>query len=112
SMAEDLFITMYKNLKPSIESVVDSAKDLTQWFANLSPETQKNIVQFGLLAAAAGPVLSVTGKLTFGVGALMQGVGGLTKAIGLSKGVGLLGSMSMLGPGAVAGVAIAGAVGL
>ncbi len=108
SMLEDLFIEMYQNLKPALNDVVDGAKDLTQWFANLSPKTQENIVKFGLLAAAMGPVLSVTGKLTFGVGSLMQGTGALAKTIGLSKGAGLLGAMSGLGPVAIGGVAVAG----
>src|SRR5699024_4383893 len=108
SMAEDLFITMYQNLKPSLESVVESAKSLTEWFSNLSPKTQENIVKFGLLAAAIGPVLSVTGKLSMGIGGLMQGAGGLTKAIGLSKGAGLLGALGGLGPLAVGGIAVAG----
>lgn len=108
SMLEDLFIEMYQNLKPALNDVVDGAKDLTQWFANLSPKTQENILKFGLLAAAMGPVLSITGKLTFGVGSLMQGTGALAKTIGLSKGAGLLGAMSGLGPVAVGGLAVAG----
>src|SRR5699024_1240060 len=112
SMAEDLFITMYQNLKPSLESVVESAKSLTEWFSNLSPKTQENIVKFGLLAAAIGPVLSVTGKLSIGIGGLMQGEGGLTKAIGVSKGAGLLGALSGLGPLAVGGIAVAGIAGV
>lgn len=112
SMVEDLFIEMYQNLKPTIESVIEGAKDLTQWFSNLSPETQENIVKFGLLAAAMGPVLSITGKLTFGIGGLMQGAGALTKAIGMSKGAGLLGALGNLGPLAIGGVAVAGIAGV
>lgn len=108
SMVEDLFIEMYQNLKPTFESIIDSAKNLTKWFSDLSPETQKNIVKFGLLAAAMGPVLSITGKLTMGIGGLMQGAGALTKAIGMSKNVGLLGAMGSLGPLAIGGVAVAG----
>lgn len=112
SMLEDLFIEMYQNLKPALESVIDGAKGLTQWFANLSPETQENIVKFGALAAAMGPVLSITGKMTMGIGGLMQGAGALTKTIGLSKGVGLLGALSALGPVAIGGIAVAGIVGV
>lgn len=110
SMVEDLFIEMYQNLKPTLESIIDSAKDLTRWFADLSPKTQENILKFGLLAAAMGPVLSVTGKLTFGVGSLMQGTGALAKTIGLSKGAGLLGALGGLGPLAIGGIAVAGLV--
>jgi len=108
SMIEDLFIEMYQNLRPALESTIDGAKSLTNWFAELSPKTQENIIKFGALAFAMGPVLSITGKLTFGIGSLMQGAGSLTKTIGLSKGAGLLGAMGSLGPLAVGGVAVAG----
>lgn len=108
SMVEDLFIEVYQNLKPSLEQTVEVLKDVTQWFANLSPETQENIIKFGLLAAAAGPVLSIFGKLTFGVGTLMQATGSLTKTIGMGKGKGLTGALSLLSKGGVVGLAIAG----
>lgn len=112
SMVEDLFIEMYKNLKPTLEAIVEKLKDATNWFAQLSPKTQENIVKFGLLAAAMGPVLSVTGKLTFGIGGLMQGAGALTKTIGLAKGVGTAGAIASLGPAGVTGLAIAGVAAL
>lgn len=112
SMLEDLFIEMYQNLKPALESLIDSAKDLTQWFADLSPKTQENIVKFGALAFAAGPVLSIFGKLTKGVGGLVQGSGKLVKSIGLANGAGLAGVLGGLGPAGVAGVAVAGITGI
>src|SRR5690625_1468281 len=108
SMVEDLFIEMYQNLKPTIETVIDSAKDLTEWFSNLSTETQANIAKFGMVAIAAGPVLSLFGKLTFGTGALVQVTGSLAKTIGLSKSAGALGALSGLGKAGVVGLAIAG----
>lgn len=108
SMVEDLFITLYQNLKPALEGVVDSAKNLTEWLANLSPKTQENILKFGLLAAAIGPVLSITGKLTYGMGALVQGSGILIKTIGLGGGSGLVGALAALGPAAIGGIAVAG----
>lgn len=112
SKLEDLFITAYKNLQPALESLIERAKDLTDWFASLSPKTQENIVKFGLLSAAAGPVLSIFGKLTFGTGALMQGMGGLTKVIGAKGGKGTLGAIAGLSKGGVVGLAIAGVAGL
>ncbi|WP_330948900.1 phage tail tape measure protein [Virgibacillus sp. MG-45] len=97
SKMEDLFITGYKNLRPTLDNLIEGAKDLTDWFAKLSPKTQENIVKFGLLAAAAGPVLSLTGKLTFGIGGLMQGMGALSKTIGVASGKGLLGRIGLMG---------------
>ncbi len=112
SMLQDLFIEMYKNLKPTIETTIDLLKDLTNWFAELSPKTQENIVKFGLLSAAAGPVLSIFGKLTMGTGMLMQGMGGLSKTIGVAKGTGTAASIASLGKGGVVGLAIAGVAAL
>ncbi|WP_074435678.1 phage tail tape measure protein [Oceanobacillus jeddahense] len=108
SMLEDLFIEVYQNLKPGLEQTVEVLKDVTEWFANLSPEAQENIIKFGLLAAAAGPVLSIFGKLSFGAGTLMQAAGGLTKTIGTAGGKGLAGAVGLLGKSGVVGLAIAG----
>src|SRR5690625_2202239 len=61
-----------------------------------------------MVAIAAGPVLSLFGKLTFGTGALVQVTGSLAKTIGLSKSAGALGALSGLGKAGVVGLAIAG----
>ncbi|MGY0692988.1 phage tail tape measure protein [Virgibacillus sp. FSP13] len=112
SMLEDLFIEAYQNLKPALESIIEKAKDLTQWFGDLSPKTQENIVKFGLLAATAGPVISIMGKLSFGIGSVMQATGTLTKSIGVGK-KGLVGAMTAgLTKTGVVGLAIAGVAAL
>ena len=109
SMMEDLFITTYKNLQPALVTTTDKAKDLTKWFANLSPETQTLITKFGLLAFASGPVISATGRITEGLGKTFTAVGDVSKAIGIATNGGTLAAaLSSLGPGAIAGVAIAG----
>ncbi len=112
SKLEDLFITTYKNLTPALNKLVDSAKDATDWFAQLSPKTQENIIKFGLLSAAAGPAISGFGKLTFGAGALMEVSGKLTKAIGLAGGSGAVGAIAGLSKAGVVGLAIAGVAAL
>ncbi|MCT1577531.1 phage tail tape measure protein [Oceanobacillus kimchii] len=112
SMVEDLFIETYQNLKPALEDTVEVLKDVTRWFANLSPEAQQNIIKFGLLAAAAGPVLSIFGQLTVGTGFLMQGMGALSKSIGVASGTGTAGKLAILGKAGVAGLAIAGIAGV
>lgn len=115
-------------LLPVIRDTLPVITDMVKTFANLPPETKKNIVQFGLLAAALGPVLTIGGALISGAGTLIGlgstlagvigGAGGVTAATaglgaaaataGGAAGVGTL----ALGLGGVAAVAlpVAGAI--
>ena len=90
--AKDMYDTMQDNLKGSIdemksaleeaglalsETLIPMVRSAAEWvtklagkFSALSPETQENIVKFGLLAAAIGPTLVLIGKVATGVGAL------------------------------------------
>lgn len=65
------------NMLPTIADLAKSAADLTKQFANLPPETQKTIITFAGIAAAAGPVLKVTGGITQGLGKMTGGIGKL-----------------------------------
>lgn len=87
----DLGQSVLTTLAPSIQKVAGVIKDGTKWFAQLDDKTKENIVKFGLLAAAVGPVLSVTGKLVSATGSLVEGggkaiewVGKMIKAHGLN----------------------------
>jgi len=54
-----------------LEHVTDIAKGFAEWLRNLSetnPELLKTMTNIALVAAAAGPLLSVTGKLSKGIG--------------------------------------------
>nr|DAO77548.1 MAG TPA: minor tail protein [Caudoviricetes sp.] len=74
--------------KPWIQKLADMAKA----FSEMSESQQQNIIKWGLLAAGAGPALSILGK---GIGV----IGGITKGIGfLTQGIGKVGSgLSVLG---------------
>lgn len=63
--------------KPTIKMLGDLAKK----FSDADPKTQKMIIRLLAYAAAAGPVLSVTGKLTKGTGMLTTGFGALMKQL-------------------------------
>lgn len=65
--------------KPWIQNLADMAKA----FSNMSTEQQQNIIKWGLLAAGAGPALTIFGKGIGLVGSFTKGLGWLTK--GLSK---------------------------
>lgn len=98
---KDVGISLGQTLLPHIQAFADKLGKLVDWFGNLDEGTQKSIVKFAALAAAAGPVLIVTGKLVGGVtslfGAGKKLVGGIGKIPGLIKN--LPGLVSKVGGG-------------
>lgn len=131
----DLGRELGEQLLPLVKDGMIFIKDMIQGFKDLSPETQENIIKFGLMAAAMGPVLSIGGKLVSGTGSLLSvagklavkigGTGGLTAATtGLSTAAGTAGGAAGMGAlttgfgGAlaaalpfIAGIGVAGLVG-
>jgi len=63
-----------------LKSAVPIIKSVADWFTSLSKETQENIVKFGLLLAAIGPVLKITGSLIQVFGGLVGAAGKVSKA--------------------------------
>lgn len=95
-----------EDMLPTIERIGDGAKDLAEKWDSLSPKTQDLIVKLGLIAAASGPVLSTTGKLTEGVGKLVGQIGDantpLMKFVGFLKGPEGIAVAATVAAGAVA----------
>lgn len=85
----NLGMTMANDLLPHIQPVIADVTKMVQAFSKLDKSTQQNIVKWGLYAAALGPVLSVIGGATKGLGALSTAfVGplfGISRMIGASK---------------------------
>lgn len=74
--------------KPWIQKLADMAKA----FSEMSEAQQQNIIKWGLLAAGAGPALSILGKFIGVVGGVKKGIGFLTQGIGkLGGGLTVLG---------------------
>ena len=67
---------------PAIQKVADVVKDLKSKWDSLSPSTQENIVKFGLVAAAIGPVIVIATTLISTVGTAISIAGSLVGAIG------------------------------
>lgn len=67
-----------ETLAPIIQFLADKITDLANWFSELNDSTQKNIVTFGLLAAAIGPILSGIGSLLIVGGSAVTMFGGLS----------------------------------
>lgn len=72
SALEELGLKIFDSLQPTIESLIGKVQSLTDWFNNLSPSAQENIVKFGLIAAAIGPLLVVGGKMAYGTSKIID----------------------------------------
>lgn len=98
-------IKLGEALAPTIRDVANTITGLTNKFSALEPETQKNIVKFGLLAASVGPMVMMFGSL---MGSITKISGGLTLLSGL------FGRAAIASGGVTAGAAAAssGVVGM
>ena len=74
-------IQMGDALGPVITIIADKIKLLAGWFRELSESQKKNIVKWGLILAAIGPVLIIIGHVSIGISALIPLVGKLGKMI-------------------------------
>lgn len=69
-------------MAPEIQAVVDGLGDAVKWFGALDDKTRRNIVTWGLYAAAAGPALKVIGKIGTTVTGAIGTFGKLSQRIG------------------------------
>ena len=82
SALEGAGIAIGENLLPSLTKITEKITGVVQWFGKLDPGIQSSIVNFGLVAAAMGPVLSIGGKLITGIGGIVKGFGLLSSGVG------------------------------
>lgn len=68
------------------EPLIQKVGDLAQAFADMDEDEQRNIIKWGLMAAAAGPLLTVFGKLTSGAGTLVSKLGDGAQTISVFAG--------------------------
>lgn len=82
---------------PVVEKGADVISGLADKFSGLSDEQRENILRWGALLVAVGPVLTLTGKGITAVTAITSQIGGLSAAIGATGGAsGLIGGLSGL----------------
>lgn len=109
-------ISFGETMTPEIERLVDGLDGAVEWLGELDEETRRNIVNFGLWAAAAGPVVKTFGKVGTAVGSTVHAVGRLAEGIGRANAAfKLTGSMAtwfstLLGPGGMLMLGIGGAI--
>ena len=77
SPTEGLLIQLGTALLPTFKKIAKWLSSLVEWFSSLSSEQKDNMVKWGLIAAAMGPVLMIIGKMATGISALM----GLSKTL-------------------------------
>ena len=78
-------------IAPVVQFLAEKIQGLADWFSSLDDGTKENIVTFGLLAAAIGPVLMIVGQLIIVGGNLVTLLGATSKASGvLTKALGVL----------------------
>lgn len=104
---KDVGITIGNILLPYVEKLVNGIKNLTERFANLDEKQQANILKFAAIAAAAGPVLTILGKLTSGIGSAISLVGKAASAIGALSGAASGFGAVMTALGGPVGIAVA-----
>ena len=92
SKLEHLGIKISEHLLPAFSQVIEFASNMLDKFANLSPETQRNIVMFGLMAVIIPPLITTIGGLITSVSTIAGGMSFLKSSlINATQGVGLLG---------------------
>ena len=79
----------------AFSNIVDKVKEAIEWWQRLDDETKGMIGKFAAIVIAAGPVITVIGKITQVVGDAVLKFGKFSKA--LKGGSGIIGAL--LGPG-------------
>ncbi|MQS52174.1 phage tail tape measure protein [Companilactobacillus mishanensis] len=77
-----LAITVGEKLTPTLMPLVKNLTNVVKKFSEMDSSTQQSIIKWAALAAAAGPVLSIFGKLTSTVGATSTAISVVTGGFG------------------------------
>ena len=62
-----------KAMVPVLETAMQKVAGLVDGFADMDDAQKLNVIKWAAMAAALGPVLSIVGKMTTGMGSLMKG---------------------------------------
>lgn len=98
---------------PMLRQVAEMAQMAAEWFKGLDESTQQNIVRFAGLVAAVGPIVSIIGRVTTGIGGLLTTGGKLVTMFNAAGGAaGIMGSAvaALTSPMGIAVAAIGGVI--
>lgn len=76
------FVDALKNGLEASKPLIQTLSDMAKKFNELSPAQQQHIMKLLAISAAAGPALSVLGKLTTGLGSMFKVFGSVNSLIG------------------------------
>lgn len=72
-----------KKLLPIADKLIDKAEDFLDSLEDLTDEEMDNIIQTGLMVAAAGPLIKILGTVTSTAGKVTKGIGTFSQALGV-----------------------------
>lgn len=84
--AKQVAIEIGEALIPILKDMLEGVKNAATWFKNLDDRTKKTIVTIAAIVAAASPVITVIGKLTKGIGNVVNSVKKLKNYLGVLTG--------------------------
>lgn len=76
------FVDALKNGLEASKPIIQTLSDMAKRFNELSPAQQQHIMKWLAISAAAGPALSILGKLTTGLGSMFKVFGSVNSGIG------------------------------
>ena len=76
------FVDALKNGLEASKPLIQTLSDMAKKFNELSPAQQQHIMKWLAISAAAGPALSILGKLTTGLGGMFKVFGSVNSGIG------------------------------
>lgn len=97
------------DLNPTVQKLIDGAKELLEKFLALDEEQRLMIIKFAAIAAAAGPAIMAFSKIVKVVGTVSTGLGKFAASVA-SAGGGWKGFMSVLGKSPATWIAVGAAV--
>lgn len=81
---KNLTSNLSKKLLPIADKLIDKAEDFLKSLEDLDDEQIDNIINIGLMVAAAGPLVKILGTATSVVGGVTKGIGLFSQAIAVA----------------------------
>lgn len=81
---KNLTSSLSKKLLPIASKLIDKADNFLDKLEDLDDEQMDNIINIGLMVAAAGPLVKITGKVVNVIGGATEGIGVFSQAIAVA----------------------------